>query len=149
MTERTRGYAHRVDVVAPQAEVWRGLIEPERIALWYAPGARVRACAGGSYAVRADRDLDREAHIDVFQPPRRLRLIYMPLAGYPRTDAVIVDDFIVDSGEDGAVVRLLGSGIPEGPAWEPLYLRLRDGWARALARLKFVTEKRVEEAGTR
>ena len=28
--------------------------------------------------VRADRDTEREAHIDVFEAGRRLRLIYMP-----------------------------------------------------------------------
>jgi uncharacterized protein YndB with AHSA1/START domain len=142
MADRTRGYAHRIDVRAPPEELWRGLIEPEQIAQWYAPGARISARQGGSFWIRADKDLEREAHLDVFLPPRRLRLLYMPQRGMPPTDSVLVDDFVVDSQPDGSVLRLLGSGYPDGAAWESFYLRMRDGWARALQRLKLVTERR-------
>lgn len=148
MADRARGYAHRIDVLAPQEALWRALIEPERVAEWYAPAARIDARAGGSFWIRADRDLEREAHLDVFLPPRRLRLLYMPERSMPATDSVIVDDFILDSAAGGSVLRLLGSGIPDGPEWESFYLRLRDGWARALQRLKIVTEKRVRDAGS-
>ena len=65
MAERTRGYAHRIDVRAPVELLWRGLIEPELLAKWYGPGARIAPRTGGRYLVRADRDLEREAHIDV------------------------------------------------------------------------------------
>lgn len=146
MADRTFGYAHRVDVRAPQQELWRGLIEPALIAQWYAPGARVSAREGGSFWIRADKDLEREAHIDVFLPPRRLRLIYMPPRGMPPTQCVMVDDFILDTVPGGSVLRLLGSGFPEGEVWEPFFLRLRDGWGRALQRLKVTTEKRLREA---
>ena len=143
MSQQTRGYAHRVDIRADIAEVWQSLIEPARLARWYAPQARVDAREGGSFWIRIDGDLTREAHIDVFQPPRRLRLIYMPLPGLPADDAVMVDDFLLHSeiaapGKGGAltILRLLGSGIPEGKAWDPLYLRLRSGWDHGLLRLK-------------
>jgi uncharacterized protein YndB with AHSA1/START domain len=141
MAQQTRGYAHRVDIRADIAEVWRSLIEPARLALWYAPQSRVDAREGGSFWMQLDGDLTREAHIDVYQPPRRLRLIYMPLPGLPSEDAVMVDDFLLHSelaAGKGAltILRLLGSGVPEGQAWDPLYLRLRGGWERALLRLK-------------
>jgi uncharacterized protein YndB with AHSA1/START domain len=144
MAQHTRGYAHRVDIRADIAEVWRSLVEPERLARWYAPQARVDAREGGSYWVRIDADLSREAHIDIYQPPRRLRLIYMPLPGQSSDDdAVMVDDFLLH-GEPAAsetagaltILRLLGSGIPEGKRWDPLYLQLRNGWERGLLRLK-------------
>lgn len=143
MVERTRGYAHRIDVRAPAALVWRGLIEPELLSLWYGPGARVSAKAGGSYCVRADRDLEREAHIDVFEPARRLRLIYMPPRDLPANDAVLVDDFILDTDKNVAVLRLLGSGFPQDESWDAYYQRLRGGWGQALARLKICIEQRV------
>jgi len=143
MAQQTRGYAHRVDIRAEIAEVWQALIEPARLARWYAPQARVDAREGGSFWFRVDADLTREAHIDIYQPPRRLRLIYMPLPGLPSDDTVIIDDFLLHSeiaapGKGGAltILRLLGSGIPEGEAWNPMYLRLRSGWERALLRLK-------------
>jgi uncharacterized protein YndB with AHSA1/START domain len=143
MAQHTRGYAHRVDIRAEIGEVWQALIEPARLARWYAPQARVDAREGGSFWIRIDAELTREAHIDIYQPPRRLRLIYMPLAELPSDDTVIVDDFllhseIADPAKGGAltILRLLGSGIPDGQAWNPLYLRLRSGWERALLRLK-------------
>ena len=145
MAERTRGYAHRIDVLAPLEMVWRGLVEPELLSLWYGPGARVSPRAGGSYCVRADRDLEREAHIDVFEPARRLRLIYMPPRDLPASDAVMVDDFILDTEQDVAVLRLLGSGFPMDESWDPYYQRLRGGWAQALARLKVLTEKQARD----
>ena len=144
MAERTRGYAHRIDVNAPVDMVWRGLIEPKMLSLWYGPGARVTAKSGGSYYVRADRDLEREAHIDVFDPGRRLRLIYMQPPGLPANDAVIIDDFILDTEQDVAVLRLLGSGFPMEESWDPYYQRLRGGWGQALARLKIAVERQAK-----
>jgi len=143
MAQRTRGYAHRVDLHADIADVWRSLIEPERLARWFAPQTRVDAREGGSYWMQVDASLTREAHIDVYLPPRRLRLIYMPLPDMPAEDSVIVDDFLLHSEASAAepggaltIMRLLGSGIPEGKQWDPLYVRLRNGWERSLLRLK-------------
>ena len=57
-------------------------------------------------------------------------------------DTVMVDEFLLHSEvaapDKGAltILRLLGSGIPEGRQWDPMYLRLRNGWERALLRLK-------------
>ena len=144
MAERTRGYAHRIDVNAPIDMVWRGLIDPQMLSLWYGPGARVSAKAGGSYYVRADRDLEREAHIDVFDPGRRLRLIYMTPRELPANDAVMIDDFILDSEQGVAVLRLLGSGFPMDEGWDPYYQRLRSGWGQALARLKVAVERQAK-----
>jgi len=144
MAERTRGYAHRIDVNAPIDMVWHGLIDPQMLSLWYGPGARVTAKAGGSYYVRADRDLEREAHIDVFEPGRRLRLIYMAPRELPANEAVMIDDFILDTEQGVAVLRLLGSGFPMDEAWDPYYQRLRAGWGQALARLKVAVERQAK-----
>ncbi|MFO1401641.1 MAG: hypothetical protein U1F30_10605 [Steroidobacteraceae bacterium] len=104
------------------------------LAQWYGPEARV---ARGSYRIRVDVDLVREAHIDVFEPGRRLRLIYMPQSGMPPTDSVIVDDFMIDSDATSTSLRLLGSGYPED-----------EGWENALARLKVVLEKLAGETAS-
>ena len=141
VAERTRGYAHRININAPLELVWRGLIDPELLALWCGPGARVSARSGGGYYLRLNGDLEREALIDVFDPGRRLRLIYLPPRGLPESEAVMIDDFILDTEQGMSVVRLLGSGFPPDEAWEPLFVRLRAGWALALARLKVCVEQ--------
>jgi uncharacterized protein YndB with AHSA1/START domain len=147
VVERTRGYAHRININAPLELVWRALIDPELLALWCGPGARVTARSGGSYYLRLNGDLEREALIDVFDPGRRLRLIYMPPRGLPESEAVMIDDFILDTEQGVAVIRLLGSGFPQDEAWEPFYVRLRAGWALALARLKVCVEQLASGKG--
>jgi uncharacterized protein YndB with AHSA1/START domain len=141
MAARTRGYAHRLDVQAPRKIVWRSLIEPALLAQWYGPDARITPRAGGRYSIRADEDLVREAHIDVCDPGRRLRLIYMPAPELPATDSVIVDDFLLDDDGVGTTLRLLGSGFPDTGEWEHFYRRMRGGWPRALGRLKLMVEQ--------
>jgi uncharacterized protein YndB with AHSA1/START domain len=150
MARQTRGYAHRVDIRADIAEVWQSLIEPARLARWFAVQARVDAREGGSFRMRFDADFTREAHIDIYQPPRRLRLIYMPMPGLPGDDAVIVDDFLLhsesappESERELTILRVLGSGIPDGQEWNALYLRLRSGWERGLLRLKASLEPKA------
>ena len=144
MAERLRGYAHRIDVNAPSEMVWNALVDPKMVSLWYGPGARITAKAGGSYSMRIDRNIEREAHIDVFEAGRRLRLIYMPPEGLPSNDAVVVDDFILDTEDGVAVLRLLGSGFPMDETWDAYHQRLRTHWGMALARLKVAVERQVK-----
>ena len=145
MAERTRGYAHRIEVNAPIEMVWRALIDPLKLRLWFGPDARVTPREGGGYYVRAASDLDREAHIDVFEPGRRLRLIYMPPPALHGDDAVLVDDFVLTREGQLAVLHVLGSGFPVEDSWDIYFNRLRTGWARALARLKVLTERDSRE----
>jgi uncharacterized protein YndB with AHSA1/START domain len=152
-----RGYVHRVDIRADIDDVWQALIDPAILSRWYVPNARVDARVGGSYWTRLDAKTVREAHIDVFQPPRRLRLIYMPQAGLPDEGGVCVDDFLLEQDGQGGredkprhtIVRLMGSGVPDGRAWDALYLRLRNGWERALLRLKVSFERREDPASAK
>lgn len=141
MAERTRGYAHRVDIEAPVELVWRGLVDPELLAAWCGPNARVSAREGGSYSVRINGELERDAHIDVFDPGRRLRLIYMAPRGLPETEAVMVDDFILDLEPGSVAVRLMGSGFPQDESWDSYYARVRAAWGLALAKLKIFSEQ--------
>jgi uncharacterized protein YndB with AHSA1/START domain len=155
VSEGTRGYAQRVDINVDVDVVWRALLDPATLALWYAPRARIDAREGGLYYARhgSEPGIEREAHIDVFRPPRRLRLIYMPLPGLPDAGSVVVEDFLLDRDPAAAraqsvgavtVLRLMGSGIPESAAWQSTYVALRRGWERALPRLKVLLEKQAE-----
>ena len=145
MSDKQRGYAHRVDVTAEPAKVWRALTQPEYLVRWCSPGADIRAKPGGSFRASVDRVMELEAHIDVFEPGRRLRLIYLQTKGMPHSDSAVVDDFILDPMAPGTIVRLLGSGIPTTPEWEVPYKRLRAGWQAAMTRLKVFVEKQMSE----
>jgi len=143
MAATTRGYAHRIDLLAPASRVWSALIEPALLARWYGPHPQVRACSGGSLDVTLAPDIERQAHIDVFEPGHRLRLIYLPTAGMPAGESALVDDYLIHLDGNATVLRLLGSGVPADKAWDVYYARLRGQTERALARLKVLLERKV------
>jgi uncharacterized protein YndB with AHSA1/START domain len=140
MAERVRGYAHRVDIAADADQVWRAIIEPQSLTRWCSPEAELQPRQGGLFRARVDRVTELEAHIDVFETGRRVRLIYLPNSALPRAESVLTDDLIVEAVPGGTVVRLLGSGVPGEPEWDTQYWRLRTSWLQALNRLKVLVE---------
>src|SRR5690348_4258312 len=102
MSERVRGYAHRVDIEGDVNAVWRAFTESEHLVRWCAPGAQIRAKAGGLFRASVDRVTELDAHIDVFDPGRRLRLIYLPSPALPAADSAIVADFIMEGSPEGS-----------------------------------------------
>ncbi|MEP7313918.1 MAG: SRPBCC domain-containing protein [Pseudomonadota bacterium] len=144
MSTRTRGYAHRVDIAAPASRVWTALIEPKLLSRWMGPGPRVRPRVGGSFAATLMPDIPREASIDVFEPGRRLRLVYLLPPGFPEFDGAVVDDYLLEKEGENTIVRLLGSGLPEGGPWDAYYMKLRVHSERSLARLKLLLERKIK-----
>ena len=141
MSDKERGYAHRIDIRADAQRVWQALTDSAQLARWCSPEAEIRARPGGLFRASVDRVNEFEAQIDVFEPRRRLRLMYLPHAALPAARSVMVDDFILDPVVGGTILRLLGSGIPGGGEWDAQYARLRLSWQQALARLKVCIER--------
>jgi uncharacterized protein YndB with AHSA1/START domain len=149
----TRGYAHLVEIDVPVARVWRALTDAALVRIWSAQEAEIDARKGGFYRIGKHNAGGREAHIDIFDSNRRLRLIYLASPGMPSADSAVVDDFLLDvrKGEGTASLRLLGSGVPDAPEWDKPYMKMRVGWERLLARIKLTLETpppkpKVEEA---
>lgn len=141
MNDRTRGYAHRIDVAAGAAQVWSALTTSSALEQWWSPGAAIDARAGGWLRASVDRVTQFESYIDVFTPERRMRLIHLPGKAQPRTESTIVDDLVLDGTGTITIARILGSGIPGDERWDALYMALRTGWERAMARLKVYVER--------
>jgi uncharacterized protein YndB with AHSA1/START domain len=143
MSDKLRGYAHRVDIAADVEKVWLALTQVDNLTQWCSPRAEMKGRPGGLFRASVDRVIELEAHIDVYEPRRRLRLIYLPSSELPPGDSAIIDDFILDAAPPGTIVRLLGSGIPNTPDWDAQYRRLRLGWQAAMTRLKVFVEKQM------
>ena len=146
--EKTRGYAHRLDLRTGVTPVWASLTDSRLLEQWCSPGAVISARPGGLFRARVDRVTELEACIDIFAPGKRLRLIYLPSAALPPADSALVDDFILEPGRSGTILRLLGSGVPGAPDWDIPYLRHRTGWQAALGRLKTLLESPDAAEGT-
>jgi uncharacterized protein YndB with AHSA1/START domain len=146
---KTRGFAHRIDIAAPPARVWTVMCGPTLAPLWLGTDARIRPQQGGSWSATVAPGLSREGMIDVFDPPRRLRLIYLPPAGLPQFDGAVAEDLLLDNEGDGTVVRLLCSGVPDSGEWTRHFLQIRAVTERMLARLKVLVEQHERMAQAR
>ena len=111
----TRGYAHLVEVKVPVARVWRALTDPALVRIWSGLDAEIDPREGGLYRLGKRQSGGREAHIDIFDANRRLRLIYLHTPDLPPSESAVVDDFLLDARKSDGVtsLRLLGSGVPE------------------------------------
>lgn len=147
MPERSRGYALRIDIHAEPARVWRALTDGALLVRWCSPNARISGRAGGSFTASLDRQHEFVAHIDLFDPPRRMRLIHLPSAAVPESDSATVDDLMIEWRPPESVVRVLGSGFSEAPAHSRLLREHQTGWRRSLARLKVYLEKGLDAEG--
>lgn len=142
MAFKTRGFAHRIDIAAAPHRVWTALSSPVLLPLWLGNDARIRPLAGGSLSATLAPGFVREAMIDVFEPPRRMRLIYLTPPELEVFDGAVVDDILLDSEGEGTIVRLLCSGIPETQAWGGYFSKARSTAERALSRMKVLVEQR-------
>jgi len=143
---KTRGFAHRIDITVAPPKVWTALCGPTLLPLWIGADARIRPQKGGHWSATVAPGLLREAMIDVFDPPRRLRLIYLTPPELPTFDGAVVDDFLLDAEGQGTILRLLCSGVPDLVEWTPYYGKVRMLAERALARLKVLCEQRERMA---
>jgi len=137
MHRAPRGYVQTLRCRATPEAVWQALVEPDVLALWCAEEARIDGRVGGHYSIRARLLGQRDAHIDAYEPGRRLRLIFHPSPGWPPAgEEVIIEDFMIDSNGKETVLRLFGSGVPGSSEWDATFRRLRSGWAVAFVDLK-------------
>jgi uncharacterized protein YndB with AHSA1/START domain len=144
VADRSRGYAVRLEVAAPATRIWTALTATKLLSEWFAPSAEIDARAAGSFKVTLENGAELHAHIDVFTPPSRLRLIYLPQPELPASDSVIVDDFMID-GKAGSPTRisLLGSGFPREFEYAEYFQLAQTSWTRALNRMKILLERPV------
>jgi uncharacterized protein YndB with AHSA1/START domain len=138
----TRGYAHLVEINTPISRVWFALTDPAVVRIWSGQEAEIDPRKGGLYRIGDRNSGGREAHIDIYEVDRRLRLIYLNGRNTPPSDSAVVDDFLLDTraGNRTTSLRVLGSGVPDATAWDKPYVRMRMTWERYLARIKVTLE---------
>jgi uncharacterized protein YndB with AHSA1/START domain len=125
--------------------VWRAFTDTRLLQRWTTPRATITPREKGRMHVMFGPGMELDAHIDVLVTPQRMRLILLPVAGMPSSDAVIVEDFLFERARQSTVIRLLSSGVPAAPAWVTYYLNKRRYWELGLARLKVILEKGLDQ----
>src|SRR2546421_5736613 len=60
MSDRERGYAHRVDIRVDVQQVWRALTETEQLTRWCSPAADISARKGGLMSAAGEHQRVRD-----------------------------------------------------------------------------------------
>ena len=136
-----RGYAQRIELSAPVARVWRALHDPVDLNVWLGSAAAVQPQVGGNYDVVLSSVVPRQGHIDVFEPERRLRVIYLTPPSMAPEKGTIIDDYMLSEQPGGSLLTLMADGIPQSPAWDHYFLALRRQTAIAMSRLSVLVSK--------
>ena len=137
MKGRARGYAQFVEIRQAPERVFAAFADSRELQRWYATEASIEPRQGGRLRVKLANGRVRDATIDIWEPGRRLRLIYMPDTTLPASvTGPIVEDVLFDVKPGFTVVRILGNGVPGEREWDPHFLALRRGWAYWLHTLK-------------
>jgi uncharacterized protein YndB with AHSA1/START domain len=148
MSSRARGYAQFVEIRQPPERVFAAFADPRELEAWYATEASVEPRRGGRLRVKLGNGRVRDATIDIWEPGRRLRLIYMPDATLPASaTGPIVEDVLFDVKPGRTVVRIMGNGVPGERDWDTHFVALRRGWAYWLHRLKKYLEAGLPAEG--
>ncbi|HUO96281.1 MAG TPA: SRPBCC domain-containing protein [Steroidobacteraceae bacterium] len=148
MTKKARGYAQFVEIRQPPKRVFAAFEDPAQLAAWYAKEASIEPRKGGRLCVKLGNGKVRDATIDVWDPGRRLRLIYMPDPTLPASvTGPIVEDVLFDVKDGKTVVRILGNGVPGEREWDTHFVALRRGWAYWLHSLKRFLEADLPPEG--
>jgi len=142
MSDKERGYAHRVDIRADPQQVWRAFTEAEQLK---AGVHRMPRSAPAMEAVSRQRRPGhrvRGAHRCV-RAGRRLRLIYLTLPALPRTETVIVDDFILEPVPGGPSCGCWARGYRRRPNGIPSTGGCAPAGNRPSSWLKVVVERQA------
>ncbi|MBM3320924.1 MAG: SRPBCC domain-containing protein [Candidatus Eisenbacteria bacterium] len=145
MAERssaTRSHEHTIEIRTPVRFVWRALTDPKMLTRWFVEEAEIEPRKDGRFWVSWGAEGDGEARIDVWEPHKRLRLVYLPFEGAPPMPegGAVVEEFTLEDRGDSTVLRLVHSGIPASPEWDGFFKGTDVGWEDYLEYLRDLLE---------
>jgi uncharacterized protein YndB with AHSA1/START domain len=133
--------SHREDVRIPvnADEVWSAITDIDILKKWLASDGEFRPFIGGPFALQLQDETEMSGRIDIFMPPRRMRLVIAPRENEnPLASGPITIDFILKQHErkEKTELTVIIAGIPASEDWEMDFRRTEDRWRTALEELK-------------
>ena len=141
----TRKHIHQIELAASPAEVFKLLITPSAIRIWWgASRAIVVARTGGVWAAAWGDDEDIPDYVTVFkikafEPPRRLFLTktkYFAKSGPPPFQADMTTEFIVEPADGGSILQVVQDGFPADAVADEFYAACEKGWCDTFDSIK-------------
>lgn len=133
----TRSQTHELEVPATMDETWALLTDIDQMKSWLLEDGEISPRIGGRFAFKLRDGLVASGHIDVFVPPRRLRLVVAPRKGEePIATGPITTEFLVREKDDHSIVRIIAAGFPATEEWQEDFNRADQAWKNAVIELE-------------
>ncbi|MDX1403826.1 MAG: mechanosensitive ion channel [Woeseiaceae bacterium] len=130
---------HREEVELPLAinDVWKAITDIESIKEWLATDGEFAAHIGGKFSLSLRDETEMSGRIDVFLPPRRMRLVIASKDGdEPLASGPMTVEFSLVEDENKTRLSVTVSGIPATEEWQEDYRRSEDRWQNGLVELQ-------------
>jgi len=133
----TRSHREEMETACEIQEVWTSLTDIDAINRWLAREGSLSAHIGGPFELALRDGYDIRGRIDVFMPPRRLRMALMPMQEEgPLPTGPITIELILRTIGDKTLLTVIVAGIPDSEDWEEYFRLSVDRWKNAFAELK-------------
>jgi uncharacterized protein YndB with AHSA1/START domain len=145
---KTREIEKRIEISAPIEAVWKALTDAEELMRWFPLDARSTPGPGGSIWYSWGPPYEGESRIEIWDPPRRIRLAgdwghaksetSQKVAGHSPEQVAM--DFVLEGETGKTVLRLVHSGFNAGAEWDDEFEGTNRGWDQELLGLKHYLE---------
>lgn len=138
MSESGRQVTMELDLDARLEDAWRALTDARELTRWFPLAAQVDGRTNGTMVWDWGEKFHWATRIELWEPPRRLRLVQetdrpYDVEGNPMTDgsvpsAAIHIEFSLETHQGKTRLRLVHSGFGAGAAWDDELEGVRNGW---------------------
>jgi small-conductance mechanosensitive channel/uncharacterized protein YndB with AHSA1/START domain len=139
----TRSHREELELAGTVEDVWTAVTDIEYIKDWLALDGEFTPQIGRAFALSLRDGSEIAGRIDVFMPPRRMRLVLAPREGEePLPSGPITIDFQVWEQDEKVRLTIGIAGIPASEDWEEYYRLSEDRWKNALVELKHALHRK-------
>jgi len=133
----TRSHKTEMEFSRDRSEVWTAITDIEQIKRWLAVEGEFSPQIGGLFELKMRDGYSVSGRIDIFMPPRRMRIIVIPdVQEGPLPTGPITIEMIIKESDNRTRLLVTVTGIPSSEDWEEYYRLSVDRWQTALAELK-------------
>jgi small-conductance mechanosensitive channel len=115
----TRSHRAELEVTSSIEDVWAAITDIAYLMNWLALDGEFTPQIGRQFSLSLRDGSKMAGRIDVFMPPRRMRLVIAPREGEePLSSGPITVEFLIQGKDDKVQIAISISGIPASEDWE-------------------------------
>jgi potassium efflux system protein len=133
----TRSHTAEIETSRDRSEVWTAITDIHQIKRWLAVDGEFNPQIGGPFELKMRDGYSVSGRIDIFMPPRRMRIVVIPDAEEgPLPTGPITIELVIKETKEGTRLVVTVTGIPGSEDWEEYYRLSVDRWRIALDELQ-------------